>query len=253
MWSLRGKKERLKAEQLEQRERLGWDYAKLWRSLSRMQCLADGWRCTAHEEAEAHLKMVCLWGRRCRLEPIKKLCATLKRHWDDILDYYPARSWKASTDACNWQKRPRGYRDWKNFRTGCPAPSPTESPADSTLERYCQAPFLSASEHHANGRSASENLQPAIHRGLNPIYIGGCNHFSKGEIQMVPNTPISTKNASKHFSQGYRAPGEVVNPATIGKMDERSRKHAGIVKAKPCPSSLERAVDNWRFSSGQTL
>lgn len=101
MWPLWGKKERLKAGQLELRERLWWDYAKLWRSLSRMQCLADAWRCTAREEAEAHLKMVYFWGRRCRLEPIKKLCATLTRHWDDVLDYYRHTTTSAVMEGLN--------------------------------------------------------------------------------------------------------------------------------------------------------
>lgn len=55
------------------------------------------------------------------------------------------------------RKRARGYRNWKNFRTGCPVPSPTGSPAASTPERDCQTLFLSASEHHTNQRIA-ENL-----------------------------------------------------------------------------------------------
>ena len=161
MWSLRGNKERLKAEQLEQRERLCRDYAKLGRALSWRECLADAWRYATREEAEAHLEMVSSWGRRCRLEPIKKLCATLKRHWDGILDTYRHATTSAVMEGLNSRlqlarKRARGYRNWKNFRTGCPAPSPTGSPAASTPERDCQTLFLSASEHHANQRSAGK-------------------------------------------------------------------------------------------------
>lgn len=122
MWALRGNKERLKAEQLEQRERLCRDYAKLGRALSWRECLADTWKYTAREEAEAHLDMVYSWGRRCRLEPIKKLCATLKRHWDGILDYYRNSTTSAAMEGLNSRlqlarKRARGYRNWKNFRT----------------------------------------------------------------------------------------------------------------------------------------
>lgn len=122
MWSLRGNKERLKVEQLEQRERLCRDYARLGRALSWRECLADTWRYTTREEAEDHLEMVYSWGRRCRLEPIKKLCATLKRHWDGILDYYRNSTTSAVMEGLNSRlqlarKRARGYRNWKNFRT----------------------------------------------------------------------------------------------------------------------------------------
>jgi transposase len=122
MWSLRGNKERLKAEQLEQRERLCRDYAKLGRALSWRECLADTWKYTTRDEAEAHLEMVYSWGRRCRMEPIKKLCITLKRHWDGILDYYRNSTTSAIMEGLNSRlqlarRRARGYRNWKNFRT----------------------------------------------------------------------------------------------------------------------------------------
>lgn len=122
MWSLRGNKDRLTKAQLEQRERLCRNYAKLGRALSWRECLADTWKYTTREEAEAHLEMLYSWGRRCRLEPIKKLCATLKRHWDGILEYYRHGTTSAVMEGLNSRlqlarKRARGYRNWKNFRT----------------------------------------------------------------------------------------------------------------------------------------
>jgi transposase len=122
MWSLRGNKERLKAEQLEQRERLCQQYSKLGRALSWREFLADAWRYATREAAEEHLESVYSWGRRCRLEPIKKLCATLKRHWEGILDYYRNGTTSAVMEGLNSRlqlarKRARGYRNWKNFRT----------------------------------------------------------------------------------------------------------------------------------------
>jgi len=122
MWSMRGNKERLSAKQLEQRERLCRQYAKLGRALSWREFLADTWRYATREEAEEHLKAVYSWGRRCRMEPIKKLCATLKRHWDGILDYYNHWTTSAVMEGLNSRlqlarKRARGYRNWKNFRT----------------------------------------------------------------------------------------------------------------------------------------
>lgn len=122
MWSLRGNRDRLNAQQSEQRKRLCRQYSKLGRALSWREFLADTWRYAAREDAEEHLRAVYSWGRRCRLEPIKRLCATLKRHWDGILDYYHHWTTSAVMEGLNSKlqlarKRARGYRNWKNFRT----------------------------------------------------------------------------------------------------------------------------------------
>lgn len=74
MWALRGNECRLKAGQRELRERLPRQYSKLGRALSRRDFLADTWRYAKREDAEEHLAAVCSWGRRCRPQPIKKLC-----------------------------------------------------------------------------------------------------------------------------------------------------------------------------------
>lgn len=122
LWSLRGNKERLKPEQSEQRERLCRQYSKIGRALGWREFLADTWRYATREDAEEHLEAVYSWGRRCRLEPIKKLCATLRRHWDGILDYYGNWTTSAVMEGLNSRlqlarKRARGYRNWRNFRT----------------------------------------------------------------------------------------------------------------------------------------
>lgn len=122
MWSLRGNAQRLRADQAEQRKRLCRQYSKLGRALGWREFLADSWRYAERGDAEEHLAAVCSWGRRCRLEPIKKLCATLKRHWDGILDYYANGTTSAAMEGLNSRlqlarSRARGYRNWKNFRT----------------------------------------------------------------------------------------------------------------------------------------
>ena len=66
--------------------------------------------------------MVYSSGRRCRLEPIKKLCATLNRHWDGIPDYFRNSTTSVLMEGLNSRlqlarKRARGCRNWKNFRT----------------------------------------------------------------------------------------------------------------------------------------
>jgi hypothetical protein len=60
-----------------------------------------------------------------------------------------------------------------------------------------------------------DNLQLAVHLGLNPIYLLGCDHFYAGEKDIKPNVAIEAAEAQNHFIKGYRQPGELVNPAPI--------------------------------------
>lgn len=61
------------------------------------------------------------------------------------------------------------------------------------------------------------NLQLARHLGLNPVYLLGCDHYYNQPKIIKEGVPVShsTKN---HFSDKYRAPGELVNPAPIENM-----------------------------------
>ena len=62
-----------------------------------------------------------------------------------------------------------------------------------------------------------ENLQLAVHLGLNPIYLIGCDHYYQGESSAVEGVPV-THSVKNHFSDAYRSVGEKVNPAPIGNM-----------------------------------
>lgn len=64
-----------------------------------------------------------------------------------------------------------------------------------------------------------ENLQFAVHLGLDPIYLIGCDHYYEGENKVQPAVPISS-SGENHFIKGYRQPGEMVNPAPIDIMTE---------------------------------
>lgn len=57
-----------------------------------------------------------------------------------------------------------------------------------------------------------ENLQLAVHLGLDPIYIIGCDHYYKGESNVTAESEVETKSAN-HFHPDYRKPGELVTPA----------------------------------------
>ena len=43
---------------------------------------------THRDEAEEHLKKLCSWMMHARLEPMKKLCGTIRNHWNEILHYF---------------------------------------------------------------------------------------------------------------------------------------------------------------------
>lgn len=62
-----------------------------------------------------------------------------------------------------------------------------------------------------------DNLQLAVHLGLNPIYLLGCDHYYAGETCKTPDVPVSA-NSINHFSSEYRTAGEQVNPAPINLM-----------------------------------
>lgn len=63
-----------------------------------------------------------------------------------------------------------------------------------------------------------ENLQLAVHLGLNPIYLIGCDHFYAGSLGQEGRSPVTMDGAQNHFVPGYAASGEVMNPALISKM-----------------------------------
>ena len=68
-----------------------------------------------------------------------------------------------------------------------------------------------------------ENIQIAIHLGLNPIYIIGCDHFYAGEDNVEAGEIIRQSENKSHFISGYREPGEQVHAAPIDKMNSAFR------------------------------
>jgi hypothetical protein len=64
-----------------------------------------------------------------------------------------------------------------------------------------------------------ENLQIAVHIGLNPIYLIGCDHHYPNEKNITPGKPIAQMEDNSHFIKGYRKKGELVLPAPIKKMN----------------------------------
>lgn len=67
------------------------------------------------------------------------------------------------------------------------------------------------------------NLQTAVHLGLNPIYLIGCDHYYSGEEKAQTGGIVAHSGASNHFLPNYRSPGEVVNMAPIEMMNAAYR------------------------------
>lgn len=65
-----------------------------------------------------------------------------------------------------------------------------------------------------------ENLQLAVHLGLNPIYIIGCDHSYEGEKVVMANQMIASPATSNHFVKNYLDPGEMVYAAAIEQMNQ---------------------------------
>jgi hypothetical protein len=95
------------------------------------------------------------------------------------------------------------------------------------LEDPSEIPFSSDAEAGVFGgyTVTYENLQLAVHAGLNPIYLIGCDHYYAGESDAGKDTPVIAGTQNNHFLPNYRAPGEVVNPAPIAAMT-RSYEYA---------------------------
>ena len=53
------------------------------------------------EEAEILLTKWCSWARRCRLEPMKEVAATLKAHWQGILNAFDSKLTNGPVEAIN--------------------------------------------------------------------------------------------------------------------------------------------------------
>lgn len=68
------------------------------------------------------------------------------------------------------------------------------------------------------------NLQLAVHLGLNPIYIIGCDHFYAGEEHCPGDKSLKiTHEKENHFIKGYRDKGELVFSAPIEAMNQNYR------------------------------
>ena len=82
---------------------------------------------------------------------------------------------------------------------------------------------------YGGGTVTYEYIQLAVHLGLNPIYIIGCDHYYSNEADVTQDEAIEVVDGSNHFIKGYRKPGEKVNPAVFEVMNaayQSARKYS---------------------------
>lgn len=104
---------------------------------------------------------------------------------------------------------------------------------DSAVEIYWRSKYMGLTERFSGdmGRCAFsgqtvtfENLQLAVHLGLNPIFIIGCDHNYVGESNVTAGKAIQQGLGKTHFISNYRKPGERVLPASIADMEASYRE-----------------------------
>lgn len=137
-------------------------------------------------------------------------------------------NWRPSyytvADPLVWEKVKSCIRRYFN-KVHIPTYLPRE---DSKYEVYWKAKYMGLTKRFSNDMSNGaysgqtvtfENIQFAVHLGLNPIYIIGCDHNYQGEKNVTAGVAIPQGEGQTHFTKNYRHAGELVLPAPIIDME----------------------------------
>lgn len=65
-----------------------------------------------------------------------------------------------------------------------------------------------------------KNIQMALHLGLNPIYIIGCDHYYPGDKGISTGELVENSGIHNHFSKDYKVSGDKTISAPIAKMTQ---------------------------------
>ncbi|UNC92824.1 ISL3 family transposase [Candidatus Contubernalis alkalaceticus] len=95
---------------------------KTARAYSIKLSLQEFWAIEDLDTAAAYLKKWYFWATHSRLEPIKEVAYTIKRHWDGIIQYITSRVNNGILEGINsliqaTKRKARGYRNTKNLIT----------------------------------------------------------------------------------------------------------------------------------------
>ena len=96
-------------------------YPKTGRAFRMVQGLDEMYQCKHPKEAEQVFNRLTSWLKRSRLEPMKKVADTLRKHKKSILGYFFARVTNAVAEGINSiiqsaKRRARGYRTLESYK-----------------------------------------------------------------------------------------------------------------------------------------
>lgn len=114
--------ENLKAKDAKRLEALTQLHLKTARAYQMKLTLQALWEYKHPFYAEQYLKKWYGWARRSRLEPLKAVAATIKRHWDGILHFIRSRITNGILEGLNAKvkaaaKRAYGFKTFEYYRT----------------------------------------------------------------------------------------------------------------------------------------
>lgn len=117
LWALRGNQWTRTQEQQVLRRELCQQYPRLGRAMMLREIFQD---ILADEDTES-LSWWCTRAMRSRLEPFKKLAASVREHWDGVTAFMKTRITNGLIEAINGllqlaKRLARGFRSFKNFR-----------------------------------------------------------------------------------------------------------------------------------------
>lgn len=111
---------RMTDNQIERVQSLSKQYPKTGRAFRIVKVLDDFYAASNIEEAEGILKHLCSWMRRSRLEPMKETAMMLRRHYNEILNYFNYRLTNAICEGINSmiqaaKRKARGFHTFDGF------------------------------------------------------------------------------------------------------------------------------------------
>lgn len=113
---------RMTEHQRERLMKLSLEYPRVGRAFRMVMQLDDLYRCQTRLEAESMLRRLTSWMMHSKLEPMKRVTASLRRHREEIMAYFDQRISNAFAEGMNSliqtaKRKARGFHTFEGFRT----------------------------------------------------------------------------------------------------------------------------------------
>lgn len=111
---------RMSEQQTERLKAISKEFPKTGRAFRMVQSLDTMYHCNCYEEGKEVFDKLVSWLRRSRLEPMKQVANTLKKHKQQILSYFFHRLTNAIAEGINSiiqsaKRRARGFRTFEGY------------------------------------------------------------------------------------------------------------------------------------------